>query len=146
MQNSVTRIGRLLSESFASWRTAAYAEMASHGFTDVRPAHSPVFRYCAAEPQRTSDLARMAGMTKQSMSGLVATLKDAGYVELQPDPSDRRAQLVSLSPKGQRASQTLAEISTMLEQRLAAQIGDEALENLRNQLSVIAANQAASEN
>jgi DNA-binding MarR family transcriptional regulator len=42
-------------------------------------------------------------MTHQSMGELVHTLEQRGYLERGTDPSDGRAKLVRLTPKGRRA-------------------------------------------
>ncbi len=74
--------------------------VAAAGYTDIRPAASRVFENIDPEGTRLIDLAERAQMTHQSMSELVVGLEQQGYVERQPDPTDRRARLVCLTPKG----------------------------------------------
>ena len=59
-------------------------------------------------------------MTPQSMGQLVDELEDLGYVERQADPTDRRAKLVVLTPRGQEC--VAAGISTI--QAIEAQIDE----------------------
>ena len=134
VSEKVVRIGRLLSESYAFWREATYARMVEFGFGDISESHSPIFRYCKECPRRTVELARLAGMTKQSMGYLVAAMEKAGYVELVPDPADQRAQLVQFTARGEKAEATLMAISIELEQELATRIGESALVELRELL------------
>src|SRR5512147_1029917 len=54
--------------------------------------------------RRLTDLATVANMTKQAMGEFVADLANAGYVTVSPDPADRRAKLVSLTPEGREAA------------------------------------------
>ncbi len=54
--------------------------------------------------RRLTDLATVAGMTKQAMGEFVADLADRGYVDVEPDPADRRVRLVSLTPSGREAA------------------------------------------
>jgi DNA-binding MarR family transcriptional regulator len=51
-------------------------------------------------PMRPGDLADRLSITAASMSRLVEALEEGGWVEREPDPEDRRAQLLSLSRHG----------------------------------------------
>lgn len=53
--------------------------------------------------RRLTDLATMAGMTKQALGEFVGVLADGGYVSITPDLDDRRAKLVSLTRRGRAA-------------------------------------------
>jgi len=53
-----------------------------------------------ADGTQVSELARRAQVTKQSMAQAVQTLESHGLVSRTPDPSDGRAQLVTLTPDG----------------------------------------------
>ncbi len=81
--------------------------MVAAGYEGIRPAHSRVFEALEPEGSRISALASRAQMTHQSMSELVASLEAQGYVARRPDPSDRRAKLICLTPRG-RAMMRLA--------------------------------------
>ena len=77
--------------------------LAAAGFSDIRPAHSRVFENLdVRHGTRLIDLAERAQMTHQSMSELVASLQERGYVERRPDPADRRAKIVCFTPKGRQ--------------------------------------------
>jgi DNA-binding MarR family transcriptional regulator len=73
------------------------------GFSDITAAHHPVFYNLDPDGTRLTVLAARAGMTHQSMGELVAALADLGYLDRRPDPADRRARLVVLTPLGTRA-------------------------------------------
>jgi DNA-binding MarR family transcriptional regulator len=49
-----------------------------------------------------SDLARMLRVRRQSVRSLVLAAEKAGVVELFPDPDDRRALQVALTPRGRQ--------------------------------------------
>jgi DNA-binding MarR family transcriptional regulator len=72
------------------------------GFVEIRPAHGRVFENLDRTGTRLSDLAARAQMTHQSMSELVDGLVATGYLERQPDPADRRAKLICLTPRGRQ--------------------------------------------
>jgi DNA-binding MarR family transcriptional regulator len=94
--------------------------LAAAGFADIRPAHSRVFENLdLRHGTRLIDLAERAQMTHQSMSELVASLEERGYVERRPDPADRRARIVCLTPKGRKFMRvTLPQIAAIEEEWL----------------------------
>jgi DNA-binding MarR family transcriptional regulator len=51
-------------------------------------------------PMRLSDLAAAEGVTRPTMTRIVAALEDRGYLRRRPDPQDGRAQLVSTTRAG----------------------------------------------
>jgi DNA-binding MarR family transcriptional regulator len=73
------------------------------GFEDTTAAHHPLFENIDPGGTRLTVLAARAGMTHQSMGELVGALEQGGYVERLPDPSDGRARLVALTPRGRAA-------------------------------------------
>jgi DNA-binding MarR family transcriptional regulator len=71
---------------------------------------------------RSAELARRAGMTRQSMGELVAELEKLDYVERRPDPDDRRARLVLPTGRGlilvAHARRAVTEVETRAARRL----------------------------
>lgn len=88
----------------------------------IRPSHSAVFAQLKPTGSRLTELAAGANMTPQSMGELVDELEGLGYVRRRPDPSDRRAKLITLTPKGRKVlaagEQTIEGIEERLEQVL----------------------------
>lgn len=76
------------------------AGLQAAGYDDVQAAHHPVFESIDDQGTRLTELATRADMTHQSMSEVVAALEQRGYVARRPDPTDGRARLVCLTPKG----------------------------------------------
>jgi DNA-binding MarR family transcriptional regulator len=72
------------------------------GYSDFTGAHPPLFENLDRNGTRLTVLAARAGMTHQSMGELVQALERRGYVERRLDPSDHRARLVRLTPRGKR--------------------------------------------
>ena len=91
------------------------ARLADAGYTDLRPSHGRVFENLDPHGTRLSDLAARAQMTHQSMSELVDGLEEAGYVERQPDPADRRAKLICLTPRGRQMMRQAVRVIAALE-------------------------------
>jgi DNA-binding MarR family transcriptional regulator len=117
-------IGQLLVNLLRLFR----AELAARGqagadVDGIRPAHLQVFGVIKADGSRLTDLADAAGLSLSSMAELVDDLVSLGYVHRQPDPSDRRAKLVSLTPSGWRAIKTGRAIIEQIEHDWGTQIG-----------------------
>jgi DNA-binding MarR family transcriptional regulator len=72
------------------------------GYPDMQSAFHPLFECIDDDGTRLTELAARADMTHQSMSEVVASLEQRGYVERRPDPADGRARLVCLTPAGRK--------------------------------------------
>ncbi len=92
------------------------------------PLRGSQFRVLSMVPlaggRRLSDLATIAGMTKQAMGEFVADLAERGLVTVEPDPTDRRVRQVSLTPSGREAAEwardTLQRVEDLWADRLSA--------------------------
>ncbi len=62
-----------------------------------------VFQRIAPEGSRLTALADQAQMSKQSAGVLDDQLERLGYVRRVPDPTDGRARLIVIEPRGRRA-------------------------------------------
>jgi len=114
-------------------------DLSRAGHDDLSPAQFVVFQYLPAEGARTTELAERAGITKQSMSALVRTLIDNGYMQRQPDPTDRRASIIVRTDRGWEIERIAREAisDTVAEWRQA--IGAERLEAGIEMLEALAA-------
>jgi DNA-binding MarR family transcriptional regulator len=130
---------RLLVEGSRALEGRLYEGLRAAGYGDVRPAHYAVFRYLEDDGSRVTELAEVAGMTKQSMGELVAYLEERGYIERHPDPRDGRAKIVVLTEKGQRGIEAAAERIAEIEAELARWMGKERLEGLIGSLADLTA-------
>jgi DNA-binding MarR family transcriptional regulator len=104
-----------------------------------KPSHSAVFAQIRPEGSRLTDLARGANMTPQAMGELVDELEELGYVERRPDPSDRRAKLITLTERGHAC--IAAGLATIegIEQRIDGILGPRGHAQLRSLLSKLLA-------
>jgi DNA-binding MarR family transcriptional regulator len=107
-----------LFRSELAWRGEAGADV-----DGIRPAHLQVFGVIKADGSRLTDLADSAGLSLSSMAELVDDLESLGYVQRRPDPSDRRAKLVLLTPSGWRAIKTGRTIIEQIEHDWGDRIG-----------------------
>lgn len=115
-----------------------YAQMGEAGFPDIRRAHSSLFRNIATGGSRVSELAERARMTKQSMGYLADSLAAAGYVTLEPDPTDRRAKQVRLTERGWKAGEAMARLSAATEREFGELVGQAEMGKLRRVLERLA--------
>jgi DNA-binding MarR family transcriptional regulator len=108
------------------------------GITDVRPTHGCVFRFVHDDGMRLTELASLAGLTKQSVGEIVDDLADLGYLERYPDPTDKRAKLIRLTEKGSEAQRIGFSLFTKLESDWAEAFGADRIASLRTLLEEIA--------
>jgi DNA-binding MarR family transcriptional regulator len=117
-------------------------DLAASGYDDIRPTHGCVFRFVRADGMRLTELARLAGMTKQSVGELVDDLVRLGYVERAPDPLDGRAKLICLTDRGAEAQRVGFGLFAELEARWAERFGPERFAQMRELLEEIVAAEA----
>lgn len=132
-------LGALLRLPYEKLARRTYAELATSGFADIRPAHSAVFRHILPSGSRLTELAERAQLTKQSMAYLVDSLHEQGYVDFVPDPSDGRAKLVHLTPRGEAFQKSAIKLSKKAEKEVASRLGPQELEQLRDLLEKLSA-------
>ena len=118
------------------------AELVEAGYGDIRPTHGCVFRFVREDGMRLTDLAHLADMTKQSIGEIVDDLEGRGYVERFPDPGDRRAKLIRLTAKGEKAQSIGLGLFAKLERRWGERYGAKRIAATRALLEEIAASEA----
>jgi DNA-binding MarR family transcriptional regulator len=95
------------------------------GYPEIRMAHNAVFSTLGGEPARTSDMAARAGITKQSMGEVVRELVELGICQVETDPEDGRAKLVSYTDYGIEITQNGQRHMRNLERRLVKELGED---------------------
>ena len=109
--------------------------LAESGFDDVTLAQSRVAARVGDDGTRLTELAEQAQIAKQSAGQLVDQLERFGYVERVPDPTDARARLVRLAPRG-REAQRLARVKEReIEQEWERHLGRKRMNDLRRTLA-----------
>jgi DNA-binding MarR family transcriptional regulator len=131
-------IGALLVLPFSEINRRVFDAYASAGFTDLRPAHTPVFQYLLPDGHRVVDLAARAQTTKQAMGYLVDYLERASYLERIPDPKDGRAQIVRRTEKGRKVNRIARETVEKVQNEWAQVIGEEKMAELLETLRELA--------
>jgi DNA-binding MarR family transcriptional regulator len=114
-----------------------HRRLAERGYSDIRHAHGCVFRWVEPDGTRLTELADLAGHSKQAVGEFVCDLEARGYVERVPDPADGRAKIIRLTERGIEAKATALEIFAEIESEWAERIGPERVEALREALEVL---------
>jgi DNA-binding MarR family transcriptional regulator len=127
-------LGILLRDPFQEVVRRVSVGLAEAGFDDLRPAHTAVFQHIEAGGSRLTDLAERAQITKQSMGYLIDYLEQRGYLERRPDPSDRRAALISLTDRGWEQVRAALSIIATIEKEWASGLGEPRMQELRELL------------
>lgn len=128
-------LGLLLFIPYRWMEARVFDALAAAGFDDFTPAQARVFQRIAPGGSRLTTLAEQAQITKQSAGFLVDQLARAGYVERVPDPSDARARLIRIAPRGARAVPLAAAAVAEAEAAWTAHLGADRVARLREILT-----------
>ena len=126
-------LGAGLRQAWVGYRVRLDARLAEAGFEDHRFPDGRVLRICsrAEEPRTISDIGRELRITRQGASKLVSSLRERGYVILEPSSRDRREKVVSLTRRGQELLAAQYNAARAIETELRGQLGTDAFESLR---------------
>ena len=130
-------IERLLHGAARTFDVELTARLKARGYTDIRRAHGAVFANIDDAGTRPSDLAQRAGMTRPSMTELIADLEAKGYVTRRPAKEDARSRVVLLTRRGFKHRHDAREIITEMERMYAKRLGRSQLASLRESLARI---------
>jgi DNA-binding MarR family transcriptional regulator len=128
-QSTVTLLS--LTHLMLSRQVAEGAARAGH---PVKPSHSAVFGQMTADGSRLTALARGANMTPQAMGELVDELEGLGLVARSPDPTDRRAKLITLTESGRQCVAAGIDTIDDIERRITDALGAKGHRDLRRML------------
>jgi DNA-binding MarR family transcriptional regulator len=125
-------IGGLLNEVKVAAVRRLFVRLREEGFEHIREGHGCVFGFIDIENgSRLTELAERAGLTKQAVGEAATELEALGYAERVPDPSDKRAKIIKLTPSGLEACLTGRRIFAEIEREWAEQFGEELVANMR---------------
>jgi DNA-binding MarR family transcriptional regulator len=127
-QSDRLHVGQLLVHCTRLFQTELFARLNEAGLADARLSHTHVTAYIKAEGSRLTELAAQARMTRPAMAEIVDDLERLGIVERRPDPTDRRAKLITLTDEGWQVMRVAQAIIAELETEYANAIGRERFE------------------
>lgn len=105
-------------------------ELARRGFDDLRPALLAVAQHIGAGGTRITELAARTSLTKATVVHAVDELERLGYVTREPDPTDRRAKLVTVTPRAREAEQVARAFAVEVRKAWAERLGAEEMDVL----------------
>lgn len=133
-QTNAIPLGPLFREAHVVIDRALYERLAELGFGDIRSGHGCVFGHLEANGSTITEIAARARFAKPTVVAAVDDLERLGYVERHPDPADRRAKIVRLTPAGRRANEAAIEVFAEIESEWAERIGEREMGRLRGGL------------
>jgi DNA-binding MarR family transcriptional regulator len=123
--------GILLAQAYQSFVRQLRAHLAAEGFDDLGRSDGFVLRELGRQPMTVSRLAQRLDITKQGAAQVVDDMRRRGYLRRRPDPTDLRAQLVELSPRGTAALAAASRFHRAYERGLAHEHGPAAVATVR---------------
>ncbi|MEM9351068.1 MAG: MarR family winged helix-turn-helix transcriptional regulator [Pseudomonadota bacterium] len=131
----IDHVGVDLWQTSRAYEAAMYAAIAEAGFDDLTLADSDVLVFVGPNGTRASDIAKGRAITKQAVQEQIARLVKRGYLDVTPDPEDRRAKRVTLSAKGRAMAQAFVSIKEGLHAQVGQVLNETEMAKLRELLS-----------
>jgi DNA-binding MarR family transcriptional regulator len=129
-QGQVLNLGQLLRQAQKLIEDELLQRMRERGYEESQPAWHHVFFTIESEGSRLTDLAARASLSLPAMWEIVDDLEAKGYVERQPDPTDRRAKLIRLTAQGRKAVRQGRRAGRAMEADYRRHLGAERFEEL----------------
>jgi DNA-binding MarR family transcriptional regulator len=126
----------VLERAMARIRAELY-ELSDRRFPGLRARHYRLLSRLPDGGERLSRLAVASGLSKQALSQTLAPLQDGGYVEVVPDPHDRRARVLRLTRRGRQVNAAVRARLAAVEAEWSAQVGEERWTTARAVLSEV---------
>jgi DNA-binding MarR family transcriptional regulator len=129
-ETSEPHIGVLFFVAHRAVEQRVHAALQDAGF-EATLAQGRLFARIGPDGTRLTELAESAQVTKQTAGFLVDQLEAAGYVERVPDPSDARARLVRIAPRGRDAVTLARKVEAEVTDEWTRHLGRRDLAELR---------------
>jgi DNA-binding MarR family transcriptional regulator len=98
-------------------------DLSDQRFPGLRTRHYRLLGFIPPEGVRLSRIAGLSGLTKQALAQALAPLQEGGYVDVLPDPRDRRARTVRRTARGDEVIEALLALQARYESAWAARVG-----------------------
>jgi DNA-binding MarR family transcriptional regulator len=135
MTPSSIPLARLLAMAFRQIIDQLHETLAERGWSDVRPVYGFVLLAARDGPIAPRSIIDLLGFTKQAASQLIDAMESDGYLRRDRDPTDARAQIVSITPKGSALLADVERIYADIEAEWARHIGDRRMASMRSALT-----------
>ena len=118
------------------------AAFTAAGLDGIRPAQAVALVPLAAGGLHASELADHLRVSRQAVAQAVAALERHAYVVRGAHPSDARARIIELTPKGRDALRVMRANALDVEKRWRKSLGEKRFEELRETLLALLAAEA----
>lgn len=126
-------VGVLMFVAHRAMEQRILAAVCESGFV-VTMAQGRIFARIGPDGTRLTELAERAQVTKQTAGFLVDQLVKSGYVERAADPTDARARLIRIAPRGLLAQARAREMQHQIESEWANHLGTHEMARLRRSM------------
>jgi DNA-binding MarR family transcriptional regulator len=110
------------------------AAFAAAGLDGIRPGQAVALIPLAGGGLHASDLADRLRVSRQAVAQAVAALERNNYVVRGPHPSDARARIIELTPRGRNALRVMRSNAIEVEKRWRNVLGESRFRELRETL------------
>jgi len=107
------------------------------GWRQFTHSQSMIFLNMAEGRDRTVDIAKHMGVSKQAVSRTINELVEIGLIQLETDPQDKRAKRLVLSTKGAVITEDATKSIFELEKNLAKKLGDQKAKQIKSLLQAL---------
>jgi DNA-binding MarR family transcriptional regulator len=131
-------LGILMGLAFQAFVDELRADLSARGFDDMSRSDGYLFRLLDGKQLTIGQIAAHLAITKQGAAQIVDDMAARGYLARRRDPTDARARLVRLAPRGERALAAARRFHARYERRLRDRCGAPAMTKLRELLGTMA--------
>ena len=123
-------IGRLFLRAQRDFQARMVKKIQADGDEKFSPAHLTALSLLSRGKLRVVDLAEQLKITKQSASDLIRDLEGRGFLERQPDPHDKRAAIIHLTPAADAYLIDKMQLAAEIDQEYVALLGADGFAHL----------------
>ncbi len=115
--------GRLLILLFRAFEDRLIRELNRRGIEELSVADLSILRHIDPRGAQVTEIARLAGVSKQAASKMILELERRGVLRLGEDPMDGRARRVSFTPRGKKLIASCIEVIREIEDEYREVLG-----------------------
>ncbi len=128
-------MGRILLRTYRAFSSRALDKLEIRGYADISLAHTMMMMNIDVQGIQLTKLSEKIGVSRQAVTNLVQSLEQKKFLTRSPDPSDKRAAIVSVTKIGWKLIKDIVEVKSEIEDEYRSIIGDQQMDQLRNSLT-----------
>jgi DNA-binding MarR family transcriptional regulator len=129
-----------MTELSGPWQAGLSSQELRDAAAALGGSHFRLLSHIPPDGARVTDIAELAGITKQSAGTSLMALAEWGLVETVPDQADRRTRLTRRTPLGDEMAAAVDQLVAQVERRWRKSVGAEDYDTLRRALITIVTN------